>query len=104
MSFRGDIKPSAPGRLCQHNYWLSIFKYFGENYAGIIGTFSHLNGNNRQRTVLRLIIFGYVMGKVQFHFSVAYSAPVECENNTGIIGNLKRINRLILGNKEWNNK
>ena len=81
----------GPGRLCQHNYRLSIFKYFGENYAGIIGTFSHLNGNNRQRTVLRLIISGYVMGKVQFHFSVAYSAPVECENNTGITGNLKRI-------------
>ena len=31
--------------------------------------------------------------KFQFHYSVAYSASVECKtgNNTGIIGNLKRI-------------
>ena len=36
----------GPGRLCQNFKYNRLF-YFGENYAGIIGTFSHLNGNNR---------------------------------------------------------
>ena len=36
---------------------------------------------------LWLIIPGHVMEKFKFHYSVAYSAPVECKscNNTGII-------------------
>ena len=34
------------GRLWQHNFKHNRLD-FGENYAGIIGTFSHLNGNNR---------------------------------------------------------
>ena len=42
---------------------------------------------------LWLIISRQVMEKFQFHYSVAYSAPVECKmgNSTGIIGNMKRI-------------
>jgi len=37
----------GPGRLCQHNFKHNRLSIFGEIYAGIIGTFSHLNGNNR---------------------------------------------------------
>jgi len=39
---------------------------------------------------LWLIISGHV---IQFQYSVAYSAPVECKpgNNTGIISNFERI-------------
>jgi len=44
------------------------------------------------------------MEKFQFHYSVAYSAPVECKNCMGIIqeliGNLKRIRGSFWGIKK----
>jgi len=47
---------------------------------------------------LWLSISGHV---IQFQYSVAYSAPVECKhgNNTGIIGNFERIIGSFWGNK-----
>jgi len=45
-----------------------------------------------------VIISGHV---IQFQYSVAYSAPVECKtwNNTGIIGSFERIIGSCWGNK-----
>ena len=37
--------------------------------------------------------------KIQFRYSVFYSAPVECKNWAEIMGNLKRIIGSFLGNK-----
>ena len=53
---------------------------------------------------LWLIISGHVMEKFQFHYSVAYSAPVECKtgNNTEIIGNPKEKKGSFWGIKEYN--
>ena len=80
-----------------------------------VGTFSYLNGNNRptitssdyilfQRYLTLkfsyFVIVNVYTEKLQFHYSVAYSAPVECKN-WGIIGNLERsigsflLNRII---------
>ena len=77
----------------------------------MLGTFPLLNGNNR--LVWKVTLYsvqysskqyrGYKLGDtlvgqlwlivwhvIQFHYSVAYSARVEC-NNAGIIGNLKEL-------------
>jgi len=114
----------GPGRLCQHNLSM-IGSLFGENYAGIIGTFSYLNGNNRLvckvsfstctlfytvqysreypcGPIVAIYLWacnGMIFNQFQFHYCVAYTAPVECKNS-GIIGNLKRIVGSFCGIKE----
>jgi len=78
----------------------------------VYGTAVNITGATRLGTPLwdnyskqpcgKIVANYHIMEKSQFHYSVAYSAPVECKNwesEYRMIGNLKRIIGSFSGNR-----